>query len=184
MIHHWLKEVRDLLRDSLTDTEVTARDRNILVMPDGQPSASCGDMFIAVSSGGVISSQQLGGPAYLESYSVVCTVTQRVRHSPEDRDGDAIFLGATKSLSKTASKVSGFVSNSDSLLQTVITAVQAENASAGVLEPLFLSSVSPPTPRYKDWFYSVDPYDGDRQPAGYSVDVSFTGGAVMTKVDC
>jgi hypothetical protein len=184
MIHNWLKEVRDLLRDTLVDTDVTDRSRNILVMPDGQPSAISGDMFIAVHSGGIMSGGELFGSAYRESYVVLCTVTTRTRNSPEDRDGDEIFLAASKSLSKVARKVSSIVSNSVLLLESVRTAVVDEDASAGVVEPLFFSSTSSPTPRYKDWFYSVDSRDDDRQPSGYSLEVAFSGGAIITKVAC
>jgi len=184
MIHNWLREVRDTLRHELTDEEVSDRLRSILVRPDGNPTATAGIIFISVHSGSIVSSVQNTGLMFEETYEIICTVSQRVRHVPEDRDGDAIFLNTTRVLSNTARKVARLVSNSVSMFDRVRTAVTLEDASSGVVEPLMLSLISPPTPRYKDWYSSTDTYDGDRQPAGYSVDVVFTGGKVITGVEC
>ena len=183
MLDHWLREVRDLLRTQLDETFIRDPDRNILVMPDGQPTATSGEIFVAVHGSGTVGTS-LGGPAYTETYMVICTVTQRVRNTPEDRDGDRIYLGDTSSLYRTARKVARTLVNNTFLFNSVRTAILTEDDTAGLLEPLSLSEVSQPQPKYKDWFYSVDPHDGDRQPAGYVIDVSLSGGTVITKTGC
>jgi hypothetical protein len=76
------------------------------------------------------------------------------------------------------------LSSSSLLFAAVTTLVVSENASAGVLKPLLFSRINSPVPRYMDWFHSTDPYDANRQPAGYSVDVELTGGTTIFKVGC
>jgi hypothetical protein len=58
------------------------------VMPDGEPKANCGDIFIAVHQGG----SQGGGYGRLdEMFAFNLTLTMRCRGIPKDRVGDSLL---------------------------------------------------------------------------------------------
>lgn len=185
MIHYWLEAVVDELRSSLTDSFITDRTSNILVMPDGKPAATGGVVFIAVHPGGSFNPLvDTYGDTIQESYEVTCTISQRTRNVPEDRIGKSLFIEQTKSLSRIAVKVRESIANVLSLKTDVEALMAAESVSGGVVELLRWSRISPPVPRDKFWFMSTDPYDADTQPAGYSCEVTFVGGSIMYGTGC
>lgn len=186
MIHHWLTGVRDTLVASLTSSQVSDPSHNILVMPDGQPAATAGIVFIAIHSQGAsqMDSPPTGPVSARVVYDLTCTISMRVRGYPHDKEGIPVYLKESSSLTFIAGRVRDLISNSLTLLSTVQSAAAAESSLAGVVEPLAWFNTGPVVPRGKDWYRSGDPYDADMTPAGYSIDVSFNGGKTLFARDC
>lgn len=185
MIHFWLEAVADRLQSVLTNASIDDPTHNILVMPDGKPAATGGTVFIAVHPGGSFNPLvDTYGDTMAESYEVLCTISQRTRNVPEDRIGKSLYIEQTKSLSRIALNVRNAVSNVRSLKTDVEAAIASESVSGGVVELLRWSRSSQPVPRDKSWFMSVDPYDMDMQPAGYSMEMAFVGGQIVTGTGC
>ena len=196
MIHYWLQAVEETLTANIkTGGGVTYiapvaefiddPEHNILVMPDGQPAAVGGDLFVAIHPG---MSMNLAADKYgdviEETYEIFCTVSKRTRNSPEDRVGRALFIETTASLTRVAQSVQDSIANVAAVKTAVESLITAESASGSVTELLRWSRTSQPVPRDKSWFMSNDPYDLDLQPAGYSCEITFVGGTIIRETGC
>lgn len=139
-------------------------------MPGEQPTATAGPLFISIYPNG--ETEVARTPQLIQvSHSIGICLSARLRASPEDRDG--VRIAASQGLLQLAGTVRGLVSHKMSLA-----------VLANATEPLTWTSTGAPVGRYKDWWWSDDPYDNDLQPTGYSITIQFGGGLKLIPVQC
>lgn len=166
-----LVKVRDKLREVLTQVENP--QHNIRLGMDGRPIATSGEIYVAVHLQNWTNPDPQLTNLLKQEAGILVTISMRSRKYPEDRDPDMILVRASKSLSDIAEAVMGALHGNSALA-----------VSAGRIEPLRWITCTGPTEQFKDWFRSNDPLDQDNQPAGYSIEVVFTGAGKITGIAC
>ena len=166
-----LVAVRDKLREELT--QIDSPEQNIRLGMTGQPIATAGSIYIAVHLRDWANPEPQLSTLLKQESGIIVTISIRSRRNPEDRDPDNVLVKASTSLTDVAEQVMGLLHGNSAL-----------TASAGRIEPLRWIACNGPTEQFKDWYRSADPYDGDAQPAGYSMEVIFTGAGKITAIGC
>jgi hypothetical protein len=167
-----LLKVRDKLRIEFKDI-VPSPTHNIRIGLSGQPIATAGEIYIAVHLRDW-SNPEPGITSMLkDEIGLLVTTTIRSRKYPEDRDPDEVLVKAVKGLTDISDVIRASLHGNNTL-----------SSSAGRIEPLKWITCIGPSPQLKDWYRSNDPFDGDMQPAGYSMEVVFTGGLRTVAIPC
>lgn len=146
-------------------------DSNCRAMPDGRPTANCGQLFIAVHPGNWSNSSNLNLD---ERFNLSVTVTVRAGFAPHDRVGTEVTYGEDGVLA-WADKIEKAVHRkyhpTDQANQLL--AQWAGDATAyGFSEPLLFLDASYLGVKGPDWFTSDDA-DGDDVPSGVAVELRF-----------
>jgi hypothetical protein len=165
-----LVAVRNKLREVLP---VESPEQNIRLGMNGQPIATAGTIYVAVHLRDWNNPDPQLSNLLKQEIGLIVTISIRSRRNPEDRDPDQVLVKATTGLTDVADLVMSTLHGNGALA-----------ASASRLEPLRWVACNGPTEQMKQWYRSVDPYDGDEQPAGYSMEVIFTGGLKITGIPC
>lgn len=163
--------VRDKLRDSLT--QVDSPEQNIRLGMNGQPIPTAGGIYVAVHLRDWANPEPQLTSLLKEESGVIVTISIRSRRNPEDRDPDSVLVKASRGLTDIAEQVMSAIHGNSAL-----------TSSAGRIEPLRWIACIGPTEQFKDWYRSGDPFDGDAQPAGYSLEVVFSGAGKITAIGC
>jgi|688.fasta_scaffold18362_9 hypothetical protein len=168
-----LVNVKEILLDRLGEQDVPSKTHNVQLRDRPEPIATAGPIFISIQllnwEGADGNNPSLGKG----EVSVGLTITQRCRSTPEDRNSDALFVRAFKSLPPLVQTVRGIIHGNPAIL-----------ADTGLVEPLAWVSCDGPTPQGKEWFSSGDPWDRDTPPAGFSVTLNFRGALEIFRPEC
>jgi hypothetical protein len=163
--------VRDKLKKVLT--QIDSPDQNIRLGMNGQPIPTAGGIYLAVHLREWTNPDPQLTNLLKQETGLIVTISIRSRRNPEDRDPDQVLIKASKGLTDIAE-----------LIMTTLHGNTALAVSAGRIEPLRWTACMGPNEQFKDWYRSVDPNDGDAQPAGYSMEVIFTGAGKITAIGC
>jgi hypothetical protein len=163
--------VRDKLKEVLT--QVDSPDQNIRLGMNGQPIPTAGGIYLAVHLREWTNPDPQLTNLLKQETGLIVTISIRSRRNPEDRDPDSVLIKASRGLTDIAEQVMATLHGNTALA-----------VSAGRIEPLRWTACMGPNEQFKDWYRSVDPNDGDAQPAGYSMEVIFTGAGKITAIGC
>lgn len=166
-----LVKVRDKLRTVLT--QVDSPEQNIRLGMNGQPIPTAGSIYVAVHLRDWNNPDPQLTNLLKQEAGIIVTISIRSRRYPEDRDPDMVLVRASKSLTDIAEAVMGALHGNSALA-----------VSAGRIEPLRWIACNGPNEQFKEWFRSSDPLDQDNQPAGYSMEVIFSGAGKITGIAC
>jgi len=167
-----LKVVRDQLRETLRST-VPGVENNIRLGLTGQPTAIAGNIYLSIHLRDWTNPDPQMSGLLKDEVGLIITISIRSRKNPEDRDVDEVLIKASTGLTDIAETIFATLHQNNDLV-----------ALAGRTEPLRWVACIGPTEQYKSWYRSLDPNDADDQPAGYSMDVVFSGATKLRGVAC
>lgn len=162
-----LTATRNRIRTALSLTE-----RNCEIMPDGQPPAFSGELYIAVHPGDFYNDSLT---SLDETYSVYVTITRRADYSPHDRLGTQL-LTHLDGLYGRAEAVRAIVHMDYSIINAANSIIGP--LRNGFVEPLSFQNCTYLGVKGPDWFNAEG---SDDTPTGLAVQLTF-GGARRVQV--
>lgn len=157
---------------------------------DGHPPATGGQAYAAVHPAGIRCLTQEDGESLDEECSITVTLTLRDAHVPLDRAGRVIVGGkAPDGLYPRAEAIAEALHFSYAVLETANKAMlaiesadvdQAHALTNGFIEPLRLSHIGAPEPKWPDWWGSESKSD---RPAGHAVRIELVGARRVRRLD-
>lgn len=120
------------------------------VMPDGQPPAASGDLFIAVHEG-EWRNEPIEGMK--ELYGVEITVTRRAAKIAKDRLGPSLMVGPTgESMDETMRQVINIVNMNDAINDAANAIINVAGPANGFVETLRFSGADKTREVGPEWF--------------------------------
>lgn len=120
------------------------------VEPDGHPSPSCGDLFIAVHGNDKSNEEELE-QGIAKRLGVSCTITLRTSFLGDDSLGDEAYVKALDGMDALADKVEGLIHKRFEVMAAANQMIR--DSSYKIIEPLrWTDTDAVPTIVRDDWF--------------------------------